>query len=64
MKSRDLQQAAVAQLMLESAQKHMVTAQSQLEATRQEQRTVNKRKQTALIKFISQIKRTSDAGHS
>jgi len=53
LKNNDLKQAAVAQLMLDTAQQHMDIAQSKLQSTREELRTVNKRKQSAMDKFIA-----------
>jgi hypothetical protein len=39
--------------MLEGGQKHMTTVQSKLQASREEQHTIHKRKQLAADKFVA-----------
>ncbi len=53
LKTKDLKQMAVAQAMLDTAQKQIHEARAKLELTRTEQRVLEKRRQSFMDSFIA-----------
>ena len=53
MKTKDMKKVAVAQAMLDTAEKQIEEARKKLETTRSEQRVVEKRKQSFMDSFVA-----------
>ena len=53
LKTKDMKQIAVAQAMLDAAEKQILQARTKLQETRTEQRVIEKRKQSVMDSFVA-----------
>ena len=58
LKSKDMKQIAVAQAILDTAEKQIQEARSKLQETRTEQRVIEKRKQSLMDSFVAKKPKT------
>ena len=64
LKTKNFKQIAIAQAMLDAAETHIQQACTKLQKTRTEQRIVEKRKQSAMDRFLTKKVKTSSAATS